>query len=269
MTTAFERATTWRRESETRFSTTIDPLWYQGRGAYGGVLAGGMLRAMMTVVGDARRRPRSLDIHFCAPAREGLLEVDVVLERTGASFATLSARARQADRVVCLATGSFAFDRVGLAQARYSQRPRPEAPPPLDVEPVPVDLPLMPAFTKFFEYRFCVGEPPYSGASTARLGGWIRPREPQPLDAPLAAALIDAYPPALFSRLDEPRGAASVNFTVDFHVELPRPHTDPHAHTLLVATSTEGDGAATDEHAELWTEEGVLLATCRQLIAVM
>lgn len=267
----FVAATTWPRDGDV-FTTTIDPRWYQGRGAYGGLLAAGALRSMMAVVDDARRRPRSLDVHFCAPVREGRLEVEVVVERAGASIMTLSARARQEGKVACLATGTFSFPREGSPRARYAFRPRPAAPSPAQVAPVPDDVPLMPTFTQFFEYRMCVGGLPYSSSDSARLGGWVRPRpfpgEGVALDAPLAAALLDAYPPAVLARLDEPRGAASVNLTVDFHVELPRAAAAPDAHALVVLTSDNGDGGTTDEHAELWSEDGVHVASCRQLVAL-
>lgn len=267
----FLAASTWRRDGD-RFTTTIDPRWFQGRGAYGGLVAAGALRSMMAVVGDVRRRPRSLDVHFCAPVRAEPLELEVVVERAGASIMTVSARGRQEGKVVCLATGSFSFPREGSRRAVYARRPRPDVPSPSLVDPVPDDVPLMPAFTQFFEYRLCTGEPPYSSSSTPRIGGWLRPRpaagDPLVLDPPLAAALLDALPPAVLPLLDEPRGAASVNLTVDFHVDLPRASDAPGAHTLVVLSSENGDGGTTDEHGELWSEDGVHLATCRQLVAL-
>ena len=267
----FVTASTWRRQATGTFATTLDEGWMQGRGAYGGLVAAGVLRSLMDAVGDARRRPRTLDIHFCAPARPGPLHLEVNLERAGASVATWTARGRQEDRVVCVATAAFAFPREGAARARFSRLPPPAAPRPEEVPPVPEDLPLMPAFARFFEYRFCVGAPPYAAGEEARLGGWIRLRaglgEPPALDAPLVAAFIDAWPPALFSRLDAPRGAASVNFTIDFHAALPRDERG--THVLFSAVSQEGDGGTADEHAALWSEDGTHLASCRQLIAVL
>lgn len=267
----FLTASTWERLDGLHFSTVLDDQWLQGRGAYGGLVAAGLLRCMMDVAADLRRRPRSLDVHFCAPARPGALEVEVVEERAGSTVATLSCRGRQEGKVVCLATAALAFPREGVERARFGGRSMPTVPAFDAVDPVPEDLPLMPTFARFFEYRFCVGEPPYAGAERACLGGWIRPRAtlgaPLVLDAPLVAGLIDAWPPALFARLDAPRAAASVNFTVDFHAPLPR-HL-PGERVLFLAESHNGDGGTCDEQAWLWAEDGTHLASCRQLVAVL
>lgn len=267
----FLLASTWRRDDATRFVADIDEAWLQGRGAYGGLISAGALRAMMNVVDDARRAPRTLDVHFCAPARPGPLVLEVAVERTGSTVCTVSCRGRQEGQVVCLATAAFAFPRPGVEAARFAARLPPTAPVLHDVEPVPEDLPLMPRFARFFEYRFCVGSPPYGGAHPAQLGGWIRPRPalgaPLILDAPLVAALIDAWPPAIFARLDAPRGAASVNLTVDFHAPLPR--AQPGEAVLFAAESDNGDGGTCDEHAWLWAEDGTHLASCRQFVAIL
>lgn len=266
----FIAATTWPQLEGSRFATVLDDQWLQGRGAYGGLVAAAALRCMMASVDDARRVPRSLDVHFCAPARPGPLVVDVTVERVGTSVATLSCRGTQEDKVVCLATAAFAFPRVGAERAHMPGRPMPAVPAFDDVPPVPEDLPLMPAFARFFEYRFCAGDAPYSGADAARLGGWMRPRPslgaPLVLDAPLVAGLIDAWPPAIFARLDAPRGAASVNLTVDLHVPLPR--TIAGERVLFAAEAESGDGGTCDEHAWLWAEDGTHVASCRQLVAV-
>jgi acyl-CoA thioesterase len=192
--------------------------------------------------------------------------VRVTLERVGKLVAYVTARVEGAGGVIALASATF-----GAARARapeYVDVKPPEVPPPHEVQPVPEDVP-MPTFCQFFEYRYCLGAAPYSGAQVAEVGGWVRPRVPEALDAPLCVGLMDAYPPAVLSTVEGPRPAASVDFTLDFFHTLPRPGTRADAHYLRTGRSRVSAEGFADDHQELWTEDGVLLAQCRQLVAVL
>jgi len=68
---SFLDATTWTALGEGRYQGTVHTSWYQGRGAFGGVLAGAVLRSMMRELNDVARAPRSLTVHFSAPVTEG------------------------------------------------------------------------------------------------------------------------------------------------------------------------------------------------------
>lgn len=251
---------------EGRYRSRFDAPWYQGRGAFGGVVAGQILRAMEREVADAGRSVRSFTVHFCAPASEGEAELSVRIERAGKLVTHATARIENAAGVVSVASATFGIPRA--AGAEYLDAKRPEVSPPSEVGMVPDDLP-MPAFCQFFEYRFCVGSAPYSGAEP-RAGGWIRPKgDPLVLDPALCVALLDAYPPSVLSTMKEFRSVASVDFTVHFFHALPRPADPAGAYYLRTGVSRwAGEGFAED-FQELWTEDGVLLAQCRQCIAVL
>jgi acyl-CoA thioesterase len=266
MTAPFLAATHVTPLGEGRYRSRFEAPWYQGRGAYGGVVAGQLLRAMEHVVADPSRPLRSFTVHFCAPATEGEAELSVRIERSGKLVTHATARTENAAGVVSVATATFGIPRA--SSAHYLDVKRPEAPPPSEVGVVPEDVP-MPTFCQFFEYRFCVGSAPYSGGEP-RLGGWIRPKgEPLPLDAALCVGLLDAYPPSVLCALTELRPVASVDFTVHFFQTLPRPMDRPGAYYLRTGTSRwAGEGFAEDLQ-ELWTEEGELIAQCRQCIAVL
>jgi acyl-CoA thioesterase len=266
MTAPFLDATHVTPLGEGRYRSRFDAPWYQGRGAFGGVVAGQLLRAMEQVVADPGRPVRSFTVHFCAPASEGDAELRVRIERAGKLVTHATARIENAAGVVSVASATFGIPRsVG---AEYFDAKRPEVPPPSEVAMVPEDVP-MPTFCQFFEYRFCVGSAPYSGGEP-RNGGWIRPKgDPLVLDAALCVALLDAYPPSVLSTLEEFRSVASVDFTVHFFHALPRPVDRAGAYYLRTGASRwAGEGFAEDLQ-ELWTEDGVLLAQCRQCIAVL
>jgi acyl-CoA thioesterase len=266
MTDSFLDATRLTPVGDGRYQCRFTAPWYQGRGAYGGVVGGVMLRAMEHLLADPGRQVRTLHVHFCAPATEGEAEVRVRLERVGKLVAYATARVENAGGVVALASATFGAARAGAPE--YRDVKRPEVPPPHAVDPVPEDVP-MPTFCQFFEYRVCVGSAPYSGAEVAEVGGWIRPRVPLVLDAPLCVGLMDAYPPSVLARVESVRPVASVDLTIDFLHALPRPGTREDAHYLRTGRSRVAGGGFTDEHQELWTEDGVLLAQCRQLVAVL
>ncbi|MCK6550912.1 thioesterase family protein [Myxococcota bacterium] len=262
----FLTATTWPCTAPGRYEGTLDASWYQGRGVYGGVLAASILRAMRAEVPDTERLPRSLTVHFAAPAIAGPARLEVGVEREGTRVSHLFARVLQADKPVAIATSTFAASR--REAVHYDRSTRPAVPPPSDVDFIPWN-PFFPVFVKHFELAFAYGSIPYSGAEHPRLGGWMRLAEPTLLDAPLAAAYLDAWPPGVLAVVTEPRAAASVDLRIDFFTELPRPSARTGEHHLVTVESSFASDGYTEELRELWSEDGVRLAQCRQLIALL
>lgn len=266
----FRAATTWSRTGEGRYEGAFDERWYQGKGAYGGVVAGGLARCLEDTVADPRRRLRSFTVHFCAPALAGPVVVETRVERTGSLVTHTSARALQGGAAVAVATATFAAPRrpAGDERIRFADARVPEAPGPDEVAPFE-GSPLMPTFTQFFEYRFAVGHAPFSGGDEAVIGGWLRPKEPLALDAALAVALLDAFPPAVLARVDGPAPAASVDMTTHFYADLPLPAERAAEPLLVVARSRWAQEGYAEERAELFTADGALVAECSQLVAVL
>lgn len=266
MTAPFLAATHVTPLGEGRFRSRFDAPWYQGRGAYGGVVAGQLLRAIEHTVADPRRPVRSFTLHFCAPAVEGEAQVQVRLERTGKLVSHVTARVENAAGVVAVASATLGIARAG--GPAYFEAKRPQVPAPDAVPLVPEEVP-MPTFCQFFEYRYCLGSAPYSGGE-ARTGGWIRPKGPAlALDAALCVGLVDAYPPSVLSQLEDLRPVASVDFTVHFFHALPRAGERPGAQYLRTGSSRWAGEGFSEDFQELWSEDGELIAQCRQLIAVL
>jgi acyl-CoA thioesterase len=259
----FVTATTWSPLGEGRYQGDIRPEWFQGRGAYGGMLGGALLRSMMRELNDPPRAPRSLTVHFCAPVAAGEAVLAVRIERAGRGVSHLSARLEQGGQLACLASATFATSRETPLSFVDARPPR--VPPPGDVPPVPSEV--LPTFGAQFDYRWCVGAVPYSGAAEARVGGWIRPRVPTPLDAPLVVGLLDSFPPAAFARVDGFCNGATMDYTAHFYAPLPL-EAPPDAFYLRTGHSRHAAGGYADDLAELWSEDGRLLAQLRQMAAV-
>jgi acyl-CoA thioesterase len=122
-----------------------------------------------------------------------------------------------------------------------------------------------------FEQRWALGPLPFSGGTDARVGGWIRPVEPRPVDHLLVTMLTDAWVPSVFARLtpDDRFSVPTVDLTVHFRGPLPPPGV-AEDDFLLVAFSTRvlAEGYM-EEDGEVWAPDGTLLAQSRQLAAVL
>ena len=106
-----------------------------------------------------------------------------------------------------------------------------------------------------------------SGAKKAilRSGGWIRPKFEFKSDTALVAALTDAWWPAVFTAVSTPRPMGTIAFCLDF-IRSAKPTNT--AFFLEVCTEDVADGYAV-EFDRLWDEEGRLLATAQQNIAII
>ena len=107
-----------------------------------------------------------------------------------------------------------------------------------------------------------------SGASTARLQTWIRPKDCAVMDALHVVGVLDAGAPAVLSRLTAPRAMASVDFRMQLFCLLPLEGVDPSMHWLLDAHArVVGDGYS-EQITWLFAPDGRPVGTCQQLIAI-
>jgi acyl-CoA thioesterase len=261
----FDRDTALERTSQTSFRGTVDRGWWIIAGPNGGYIAAILLRALMACVDDLARTPRSLTIHYLRPPTEGPFDVHTCLERRGGRLSTATARMEQDGRVLAIATGAFSTGRPGLefAEHRAPEVPAPEELPAWDrggAGTIP--------FHERYELRPCVGQTLFSGSDSAHSGGWIRLAEPRALDYLLLAALTDAWPPAVFTRLapDQPGlGVPTVDLTIHFREPLETLAADPQEFYLVHFRTLGARDGFLEEDGEVYSRDGRLLAQSRQL----
>jgi acyl-CoA thioesterase len=262
----FERDTSVTPLGDGRFGARIDRGWWIVRGPNGGYVAAILLRALGEAVGDPTRAPRSLTAHFTSPPAEGPAEVRTAVERSGRSVTTATARLEQGGRLRALAVAAFGAPRPG---PEFSHLVMPEGVPPERAAPLAEGAAAIPMRERY-ESRLAFGSPRRGGAE-ARTGGWIRLREdPGPVDAPLITAYTDAWPPAVFTRLEPgslPGGVPTLDLTVHFRTPWPD-DLDPRDFALVTFRSRLAHEGFVEEDGEVWTRDGRLLAQSRQL-AVM
>jgi hypothetical protein len=99
-------------------------------------------------------------------------------------------------------------------------------------------------------------------------GGWIRTAEPRALDAPLVAALTDAWAPAAFVALGRFVAAPTLDLTIHIRRPLPVPGMEPEDYVLGRFLSRLAVAGVWEEDGELWTPGGELIAQSRQLALV-
>jgi acyl-CoA thioesterase len=265
--TRFDRDTSVEPLGDGKYRARLDAGWWVGAGPNGGYIGAILIRACEHSVGDDRRLCRSFTTHFLSRASEGDIEVQVVIERSGRSMTSVSARMLQGDRVIAACLGAYSTGRDGPS---FADLEMPIVPGPDEIEEPGFDdrLPesAIPEIAKRFEQRRAIGPRPFTGGTEARVGGWIRLPEPQPVDAAVLVGFADAWMPAMFSRVSGPWGITTVDLTV--HVRaLPAPDHD--GWCLVRFGSAASQDGFCEEDGVIWSSDGTLLAHTRQLMALL
>jgi acyl-CoA thioesterase len=261
----FDLDTDVEKLGEGRFSVEISERWWVGRGPNGGYVAALIMRAIEATAASGRA-PRSLTTHFPRAPKPGPAEISVTVEREGSKASFLGARLEQAGEVQATAQAvlSEGWDADG-----FSELEMPTVEPPGELySPDPADVEPMPAMIQNYSVKPALGDPAFSGGAP-RSGVWIRAREPRLMDAPLAAAILDAWFPAPFVRLSEPALAPTIDYTVHFRSPLPPPSAEPADPYLAVFSSGLARDGFVEEDGELWSVDGTLLAQSRQLALLL
>ena len=188
--------------------------WQQGRGAFGGLVLGTLLRA---IEADAPGRPtRTLAGDLCGPVEPGDADIRVVELRRGNNQTNVAATLTQRDVVLASATAVLSAPRA-VAAPPFA----PAAPPSSSWRDVPVmarDLAAVPRFTQHYDYRPLTA--PFVRSSEPTIEGFIGEREPLGrLDAPAMIGRLDAWWPTLFALDGQPRPVATISFVAEILVD--------------------------------------------------
>lgn len=233
--------------------------WFVGRGPNGGFLAAVAARAAEAAAG---RPLRSLSLHFVAAPAVGPLDVIVALEREGRSYSAAALRIEQDGRPMTL--GLATLGELPEEGAERVATAMPDAKPLAETRPVPFAEAGIPAFMRNYDMRWALE----SEGSVPGSGGWIRTTEPRALDAPLVAAMTDAWAPAAFVALERVIAAPTLDLTVHIRRSLPVPGMAPEDHVLGRFSSRLSVAGVWEEDGELWSPGGELIAQSRQLALV-
>jgi acyl-CoA thioesterase len=259
--TAFDEAIALTRAGD-RMELCAPESWLVGGALNGGYVAAVMTHALAQAGSASAREPRSLSLHYLRAGRPGPGEISLLVEREGRTLDTVSGRMAQNGAPVVLALAALGASRPGV---EFHHLRMPDAPPPGQVPSVDFGR-GQPWFTRNWDYRPCVGPEPYTGGAEALGGGWIRLVEPHPLDAPLVAAMTDAWLPSVMPLLpDRDVVPVTVDLTVHFRATLPRQGSGGHDFAFVVFRSRVGAEGYWEEDGVVWAADGTVLAQVRQL----
>ncbi|MGJ4939911.1 acyl-CoA thioesterase [Bradyrhizobium sp. HKCCYLS1011] len=252
--------------------TAGDSCW-QGRtspdywafvGPFGGTTAATVLRALIEHP-QASGDPLALTVNYCAPIAEGPFDLDVRLVKANRSSQHWCVELSQAGGdPATLATAVFAERRPS-----WSHQPAqmPEAPPFDQVKRYPGGGA---SWVAQYDFRFLEGQPGFAGSGktepqSAYSKLWISDRKPRKLDFLSLMAMSDAF----FGRVFHARGElvpfGTVSLTTYFHVSRDDLAAEDITHVLATADARVFNRSYQDQHGELWSPSGRLLATTTQI----
>ena len=260
--TTFAAATALQRTGDGRFGGTILPGWGTGPSPHGGYVAAIVLRALTAAVDDPGRPPRSMTVHFADAPAEGPCEVQVTVERAGRSLTSLSARLVQDGRLRVTALAAFAVAGSFPVSFDESEPAEPAAFDPAQTMPW---VEGFPEFVKHIELQLTSGGFVATGGP-ASVGGWLRTRPAEPLDACAITFLADALWPPAYAHLQAPSIVPTIDLTM--HFRRPLPHDGVDMVNTAFRTRLLEDGFF-EEDGMLWAPDGTLLAQSRQLARIV
>jgi hypothetical protein len=204
--------------------------------------------------------------HYLAPGSPGDVTVDVDVVRVGGRHATSVATLRSPDRplIVAVATttdlAALPGDGPELVDAEPPELPEVDecvAMVPAEGGPPSfmgrVDLRLHPDDAGFLEGR---------GSGRARVRGWFRLRDGEPVDPLGLLVAVDGFPPTIFNASMPVGWTPTVELTA--HVRgVPAP-----GWLRCVFTTRFLTGGYLEEDGEVWDPSGRLIAQSRQLALV-
>ena len=204
--------------------------------------------------------PLSMAITFFRPSIAGPAEIVVRELRSGRRVSTYDAILSQAGKEVAHAVVST-HDWDAAGHREHVPHTAPDVPKPEDCMDVSAAIPAetFPILDRY-DYRapqmpgWLTGSP--SGVTESLC--WIRTKDERPVDAMLAGAMTDAFPPvtAEIGALS----SATVQLTVHF-----RRRPEASVWTLGHVVTRHVIGGYHDEDVELWDEQGRLIAQSRQI----
>ncbi|HNU10281.1 MAG TPA: thioesterase family protein [Rubrivivax sp.] len=249
---------------EHRWQGLAGPDWANMVGPFGGITAAQLLQACC-LHPERQGQALALTVNFAAGVAEGEFEVEARPMRTTRSTQHWTMVLRQQGQVCTTGSAVFATRRQtwSAPELRMPAVPPAEAVAPERRMP-PVNWPSR------YEFRFVEGGwPDYRDASEqpdSRTVLWVRDEPPRALDAPALAAIADVFYPRIFRRRGRFTPAGTISLTTYFHADEAALAKQGSRPLLAVATGRRFTLGFFDQSAELWSDDGHLLASSHQVV---
>jgi acyl-CoA thioesterase len=249
-------------------------------GPFGGITAAQMLRAAL-LHPQCLGEPLSLTVNFCAAVVDGPFTVRAQPVRTNRSTQHWWIEMAQQGQVVTTASLVTAVRRSTWSA---DDTPMPNVAPPVEavvegpvngplkvsVEVPPISAPANPiAFVARYEIQPLLGDFPrtWDGRESSSLSQfWVRDRPARVLDFPALACMADIFFPRIYLRRALPVPIGTVSMTVYFHADAAQLQHHGEGFLLGQARAQTFQNGFFDQTAQMWTQQGTLLATTQQIV---
>ena len=239
-----------------------DGLESMGGVVHGGAVVGTMARAAALATG---LRVATISAHLHSGAQPGPAEITVTPVSAGRTAASVQVALAQ-DR---LRTTAFML--------LTSDAPGPDLPvtvppaPPADRPPAPASAAdsqrsrgAVPFMRNALDLSMAGEARVLAGGDRAQIEAWMRVRVPHDDTAAVATMLLDAMPPTLLVLRTTPALIFTIEFTVHLAPAAHRPQP-PGTWYYLRQNTVWAIGALCVDDAQLWTQDGELIGTARQV----
>ena len=215
-----------------------------------------------TVESMAKHPIRSLSVELCAPVLPNIeCTIQCIQKRHGMLSAFYTLELKQNGKCALIGTAVCAANRKSADDKFFIQAPEVIS----HTELKPISSGMLPPFSNHLDYRFAIGNLPFS-QSSPDVGGWVTFKNPgEPQSYAMTAALIDSWWPSYMTQLQSLVPMGTISFSMSF-VERPLLQVRP---CLLFNQSHHISGGYITEHNTLWDDKGQLLAQAQQIVALI
>ncbi len=246
----------WRGATSAGYANMVGP--------FGGTIAAVMLQAP-SLAPDRLGDPTALTVNFCGPVADGAFELTAQAVRTNRSNQHWTMTLVQDGQVAVSASAVFATRRPTWT---HTEARRPEAPPAAAVERA--STAFRPPWTQRYDMRFVRGSLPALGDDATGQAPvswvWLADDPPRPLDYGSLAAICDAFFPRIFLRRPVWTPVGTVSLTIYFHADRTTLAAQADRPVLGTASASHFGNGMFDEHVEVWSDDGALLASAHQIV---
>lgn len=261
----FEQVKSQITEKQQFGQISVPKDWAQGRTLYGGISASLVYQAARQIV-EQSKKLRSLNTNFIGPIEPGIpFDIKVEMLREGKNTSVVKGEILQNNKIALSSLATFGTDRESKIKIENEIHHQMERPTKANF--VPMIPKITPSFISQFDLVKVIGGWPFTGSKKSVLHGWMRfKKAPDTFTDAHLVAIIDMWPPTVLQMLRWPAPAS----TMSWNLEFIHPHKSFRNDEWLAyqATTRQASGGYAHTEANVWDEDGTLIAVSRQAVAV-
>lgn len=260
----FDRAMALQSAGEHRFQGRPDAAYANMVGPFGGITAATLLQAVLQHP-QRQGDPVALTVNYAGAIADKPFEIEARPLRTNRSTQHWQMLLLQGGEVASSASAVLASRRTTWAATDLQP---PQVPPASQVPALPHGAGV--AWTERYDLRFVQGDLNDRDTPVDQRDGlsllWLRDEPPRPLDFAALASICDAFFPRIMVRRPQRVPAGTVSITTHFHADAAGLAAQGTRHLLGRARAAHFGLGFHDQSAEVWGDDGMLLATSHQIV---